>query len=342
MTVRSIRRKRNVLQAGFALAAFWLFGPIESSLAGRARHKPTFNPMALDLFTSGTLYLGQYETGLYPRGKNEMPDPHRKAGERIAATVRPLNVDGQPDGNGRIVGLALGHSNSRLYFSALQDCLLKNADQLNPRFEFLNAATAAQQLPEIRRLEGIVWDRADRLLSNPGYRRKPLTGQPVLSRRQVQVLFLHTTYNTASASRPPRPFPETMQKMQRDLAAVLEHCVSIYPNLSIAYLTCDGLRVFTGVEPHVWQEAFAFKWLIEGQIKGEEGTAFENNGGKKRTLPWLCWGPYIWDNTWDRSYFTDGVHPAPKAREIFVNKYWDQLRADSTARPWLFRPASKK
>jgi hypothetical protein len=336
------RRTSGVLPVGLAVAAFWLFGPIESSLAGRARHKPTFNPMTLDLFTSGTLYLGQYETGLYPGGKNEMPQPHRKAGERIAATIRPLNVDGQTDDNGRIVALVFGHFNSRLYFSALQDHFLKNADQLNPQFELLNAATTAQHLPEIRQLEGIVWDRADRLLRDPSCRRKPLTGQPVLSRRQVQVLFLHTTYNAAGASGPPRPFPETMRRMQRDLAAVLEHCVSIYPNLRIAYLTCDGLRVFTGAEPHVWQEAFAFKWLIENQIKGEEGTVFEDNGGKKRTLPWLSWGPYIWDNTWDRRYFTDGVHPAPKALDIFVSKYWGQLKADRAARPWLFRPASRK
>lgn len=39
---------------------------------------------------------------------------------------------------------------------------------------------------------------------------------------------------------------------------------------------------------------------------------------------------------WDRSYFADGVHPAPKAREIFVDKYWSYLRNDSVANPWLF------
>jgi len=35
----------------------------------------------------------------------------------IVATIRPLNPDGTPDGQqGRILALAIGHSNSSMYF----------------------------------------------------------------------------------------------------------------------------------------------------------------------------------------------------------------------------------
>jgi hypothetical protein len=91
------------------------------------------------------------------------------------------------------------------------------------------------------------------------------------------------------------------------------------------------------MEPHVWREAFAFKWLIESQINGDPGTAFEDKPDQKRTLPWLCWGPYVWDNTWDRSYFRDGVHPTQATCQIFVEKYWKHLKADPVAQPWLFK-----
>ena len=128
-----------------------------------------------------------------------------------------------------------------------------------------------------------------------------------------------------------------MRDMQRDLDKVLAHCVERFPNLKIAYLTCDGFRHFTGFEPHVYLEAFAMKWLIESQLRGEASTRFE---APDRRLPWLTWGPYIWDNAWDRSYFTDGVHPTPKALDIFVDKYWQHLGHDSVAKPWLFAPAS--
>jgi hypothetical protein len=287
--------------------------------------KSDFDPATLVPFTKGVPYLGKYETGLYPGAKNEMPFAHRRAGERIAATIRPLDTDGKPDDrNGRILALVFGHSNCSMYFRALEQELRQRAKELHPRFEMLNAAVGGQQLPEISQLQGRVWDRATQLLDRPGY-----------SAQQVQVLFLHTTYHGAS-NRAGRPavFPERMQEMRRDLAKVLGHCRKCYPNLRIAYLTADGFRHFTGFEPHVWQEAFGIKWLVESQIRGEAGTAFE---GAQRKLPWLCWGPYIWDNTWGRRMFTDGVHPGREAQAIFVEKYWNHLRADSVAKPWLMR-----
>jgi hypothetical protein len=33
------------------------------------------------------------------------------------------------------------------------------------------------------------------------------------------------------------------------------------------------------------------------------------------------------------TFFTDGVHPAPEARAIFVQEYWDHLKADPVAQP---------
>jgi hypothetical protein len=317
-----------------------------------------FDPAALKPFTAGEPYLGVYETGLYPGAQNEPPAAHRAAGERLAATIRPLDAEGQPDElRGRVLGLVLGHSNARMYFGALRrflgtphpeleqaspragylanfDALWQEASErltgrgvrptgLHPRFALLNAAVGGQQLPQLVALQGPVWDRAHALTHQPGY-----------SPEQVQALFLHTTYHGARNrdGAPPGPFPDTMQQMQRGLATVLGHCVRTYPNLKIAYLTADGFRHHTGYEPHVWQEAFAVKWLIERQINGEPDTAY---AGDARRLPWLQWGPYIWDNTWDASYFTDGVHPAAEALAIFVEQYWRHLSRDRVARPWL-------
>ncbi|MBI5724951.1 MAG: hypothetical protein HZA50_13405 [Planctomycetes bacterium] len=289
-----------------------------------------FDPSTLKLFTDGGKYLDKYETGLYPGGKNDVPAEHLKAGERIAATIKPLDADGKVDeANGKILALVLGHSNCLMYFTALQEQIKTGAGQLNPRFELVNAAMGAQILSQIRQLKGSVWKKADDLLARPGY-----------SAKQVQILFLHSTNHKAGNpdNAPPGAFPDSTQQMQKDLATVLEHCVKTYPNLKIAYLTCDGLRHFSGFEPHVWQEAFAFKWLIESQIKGEAGTAFEDKNGKTRSLPWLQWGPYIWDKTWDKSYFRDdGVHPITKALDAFVKKYWSFLIADPVAKTWLWK-----
>lgn len=290
----------------------------------------TFDPATLPRFTAGKKYRDEFETGLYPGGINDLPPAHRQAGERIAATVRPRDVAGAVDErNGRILALVLGHSNGALYFAALHRHLARHPAALHPHFELLNAAMGGQQLLEMLGFQGGVWDRAQRLLDRrPGY-----------SPQQVQVLFLHTTYHgpVNAAGVPPRPFPEGMRHMQRDLDKLLAYCVARFPHLQIAYLTSDGLRHFTGFEPHVYQEAFAVKWLIESQLGGAASTRFE---GPDRRLPWLTWGPYIWDSTWDRSYFTDGVHPARQALALFADAYWRHLGRDRVARPWLFAPAA--
>lgn len=293
-----------------------------------AQESPTFDPASLRPFSQGGFYLGKYEMGLYPQGKNEIPDSHLQAGLQVAKAIQPLDVEGKPNaGDGRILALVMGHSNCRMYFSSLQDHLKRHSDRLNPRTEIINAAVPGQQLPEIRQLKGLVWDRARSSLSPPDF-----------SPKQIQVVLLHTTYHSAvnHDHRAPGPFPETMQRMQQDMATVLAHCLRLYSNLRVAYLTCDGFRHYSGFEPHVWQEAFAVKWLIESQIRGGQAMSFENDAARPRHLPWLQWGPYFWNNTWDRTYFTsDGVHPAPKARDIFVDRYWRFFQNDRIARTWL-------
>jgi len=103
--------------------------------------RPAFDPGTLKPFTEGGLYLGKYETGLYPDGTNEMPEAHRHAGERIAATIRPLDARGKPDEEqGRILAVVFGHSNCAMYFAALGRHLQQRRDTLHPRFEMLNAA----------------------------------------------------------------------------------------------------------------------------------------------------------------------------------------------------------
>lgn len=305
---------------------------------GQTRPPPKgydFDPKTLAPLTKGGLYLGKYEMGLYPGGKNEMPDAHRMAGERLAASIRPLDKNGKPDEkNGKIVLLAVGHSNGRYYFGALDDKLRQHATELHPRFEFINAAVPGAGLLRIKNWkpdppQSRSWQRAKELTSRPGY-----------SALQVQVLLFIATDSPAhpKALLPPAQFPKKIEQIQENLATVLARFTKDYPNLKIAYLMSDGFRHYSGVEPYAYQEGFAVKWLIETQIKKQPGTAFEGEGCK---LPWLAWGPYIWDNSWDESYFLDGTHAAPKARAVFVEKGWQLFTSDSVTRPWFLKGADR-
>lgn len=322
--------KRGLASRSAVVSVCLLFVLVSSGSAQR------FDPKTLPLFTEGKVYMDKYETGYYPGSTNEMPKEHLAAGLRMAEMVRPRDKDGNIDeANGRVVGLVMGHSNTTLYFNAFQEHIKAHSDPVSDKFVLVVGSVAGNQLPEILRLQGPVWDKSARYIQRAD-----------CTANQVQVLFLHTTFNGPGSrdgnGPPPPPFPDSMQKMQRDVATVLAHCVKIYPNLRICYLTTDGLRQFSGMEPHVWREAFGIKWLIESQIKGEKGAEFEDKADQKRVLPWLCWGPYIWDPTWTREDTTDGVHPGPAKRQEVVEKYWKHLQADPVAQSWFWKPGVNK
>ncbi|MCI0535128.1 MAG: hypothetical protein L0Z50_07860, partial [Verrucomicrobiales bacterium] len=279
-------------------------------------------------------YRGEFETGLYPGGANEPPEAHRRAGERLARAIRPLDAAGRPgEANGRIVLLALGHSNGRYYFGALEDKLREHAAELHPRFTFINAAVpgggiARRKNWESEPVRSASWQRATELLARPGF-----------SPAQVQVLWLIASDVPAHPkSLRPETFPGKARELQQTLQLVIERCAREFPNLKLAFVMSEGLRHFSGVEPQVFEEGFAVKWLIERQINGAADTAFE---GAQRRLPWLAWGPYFWDNTWDATYFLDGTHAAPKARAVFVSKAWQLLSTGSVTRPWFLNSNPK-
>ncbi len=85
----------SMLCAAVAMAMWPLRG--QERKLGAASPTSTFDPSTLKRFTDGGLYLDKYEMGLYPGGKNDMPEAHRRAGERMAATIRPLDTSSRPD-----------------------------------------------------------------------------------------------------------------------------------------------------------------------------------------------------------------------------------------------------
>src|SRR5215467_4674815 len=65
------------------------------------------------------VYQG-FEGGLYPGGGNEPPAAHLKAGLKIAKTIVPLDADGKPSPDGKVVLLSCGMSNTTMEFSVFQ------------------------------------------------------------------------------------------------------------------------------------------------------------------------------------------------------------------------------
>ena len=99
----------------------------------------------------------KFKLGLYPNGTNEIPEAHRKSGEKIAKSIVPLNKNGEKDiENGKIVALVVGHSNPRLYFDHFSKFLRTKIDKgiINPKFEIQNGSSGGMLVGHwIKRLE---------------------------------------------------------------------------------------------------------------------------------------------------------------------------------------------
>ena len=69
------------------------------------------------------------------------------------------------------------------------------------------------------------------------------------------------------------------------------------PSVKLAYFTS---RIYAGYatstlnpEPYAYESGFAVKWLIEGQVAGEDSLNYDPGSGPIES-PWMAWGPYLW------------------------------------------------
>lgn len=273
---------------------------------------------------AGGSYQG-FPGGLYPGG-NEVPASHLQVGLAAGQSVIPLDQQGIENPNGRIVVLSIGMSNTKIEFGEFASLLRR---QNVPGVVLINGADIRQDAQVISDPAAPYWAEIDLELANRN-----------LSPLQVQVVWLKEAVMEEN-----RPFPADALALQgylRDIVVILS---DRYPNLKTIYFSS---RTYAGYstnelsqETWAYQGGFAVKWLIEGQINGNDpALAYEN-------APWLAWGPYLWADgetprsdglTWACTDFeADGVHPSEEGSVKVANMLFDFFSTDPTT-SW-FRPS---
>ncbi len=278
-----------------------------------------------------------FEGGFYPEGRNERPKDHEAAGLKLAKQVQPLNAQGKPESNGKIVLLSIGMSNTSQSSDGFQRAL-RDASGLNSRVLFVNGAqggmtAAAIQDPEDGRRGKQYWDTVDQRLK-----------QVDVSREQVQVVWI----KQADAG-PTQGFPKYAQTLQAELVKIVQILPERFPNVKLAYLSSRtyGGYATTGLnpEPYAFESAFSVKWLIEQQIKGDKALNFDSARGEIKA-PWLSWGPYLWANgstpredgfSYEPADFTpnDGTHQSPSGQRKVGQLLLKFFESDSTTKSWF-------
>src|SRR4029077_15457526 len=100
-------------------------------------HTPVSSTGNIALPDLGTgMYKGE-QGGLYPGGVNTIPPAHLAAGVKLAKQIKPLDLEGNPSPDGKVVLLSIGFSNPNMEFPAFQK-LVAAEPGINPKLMLVN------------------------------------------------------------------------------------------------------------------------------------------------------------------------------------------------------------
>ena len=286
----------------------------------------------------GTQTYKGFEGGYYPAGKNQRPASHEVAGLALAKQIQPLDPDGKPSADGKIVLLTCGMSNTTMESQVF--IKLANADPLkNPKLVIVDGAISGQTAFKIQNANdngtgSAYWATGDKRLKAAG-----------VTRNQVQVVWLKE-----ADAHPTSAFPKHAQDLEQEEENLVRLFHDRFPNCKQVFVSN---RTFGGYatsdlnpEPYAYETGFAVKWLIEKQIKGEPELNYDPAKGTVKA-PWLSWGPDLWANgmtprksdgftyAFDDVLPKDRTHPADSGRKKVAELLLNFLKTDATAKPWF-------
>ena len=277
-------------------------------------------------------YKGQ-DGGLYGGGSNEIPVEHMKRAMEAAGRIRPLDKEGKPAADGKIVLMSIGMSNTTQAFSRFK--AEADADkEKNPQVVIvdgaqggMDAAAWVEGRGEIRPEK--VWANAESKMTSSG-----------VTPQQVQVIWIKQA--VAGAGRFGE-FPKSSDVLKENLVKTLQIAKEKYPNLQVAYLSS---RIYAGYattglnpEPYAYEGAFAVRGVIEMQMKGDAGMV---------KSPVVLWGPYLWADgvkgrkgdelVWQKADLAnDGTHPSLSGQKKVAQMLLKFMRTDATAKGWFVK-----
>ncbi|HUQ68661.1 MAG TPA: hypothetical protein VM165_04005 [Planctomycetaceae bacterium] len=310
-----------------------------AAVSAPARTSTGFVPL-VDM-TADQRYKDQ-DGGLYGQGFNQPPAEHLQAALQEAAKIEPLDADGQPSPQGKIVFLTHGMSNTTLESQTFIE--LAQADQRKaPAVVFVDGAQGGVDAREWaageRAKEGVgPWDRLERRLQAAG-----------VTPRQVQVVWMKHAIAMKNPGRARQygTFPAYARQLRDDMAQILGSLRQRFPNLRLAYVSSRSYGGYSTTplnpEPYAYESAFAVRWLIQDQIKGDSALNYMDE-----KVPLILWGPYLWaDGENGRKvdqlvfrrddYRDDGTHPTDSGQKKIAKLLLEFFGSDATAKRWFVR-----
>ena len=301
----------------------------------QGEQRPPLAPPPKDLVPLDEL-TGKYQEqdgGLYSGGKNEPPAEHAALARKAIAEIKPLDRDGKPAADGKVVLMSIGMSNTTMEFSAFVQSA--NADSRKAaNVVIVDAAQGGKDATAWATAEAQPWKVAAQKLEGAG-----------VSPAQVQAVWIKQ-----ALVGPREGFPSETERLRDRNREIVILAKQKYPNLRVAYLSS---RIYAGYattalnpEPYSYESAFAVRWLIEEQMKGTPALNADAAKGDVKA-PVLLWGPYLWANgatprksdglVYQREDLTerDGTHPSNSGREKVAKLLLNFFTTDPLAKTWF-------
>jgi hypothetical protein len=286
-------------------------------------HKPVASTGNIALPDLGTgAYKGE-QGGLYPGGSNTIPAAHLAAGLKLSKQIVPLDADGNPSADGKIVLLAIGFSNPNMEFPAFQRLAAAEAG-LNPKLLLVNGCVGGQASSVIANPQSNYWNLVRQHVTAAG-----------ATPKQVQALWIKEV-----VPQPSQPFPVEARQLAADYASTLRNVHEFFPNAKVAILSnrTYGGWTETGGSPEPWayESGFAVKWAIAEQI-----------AEKPANQVWAEWGPYLWTDgekgrkdgfVYSRADVgPDGLHPSAAGQQKIGAMLLKFFETDPVTKPWFLK-----
>ena len=276
-------------------------------------------------------YRGQ-DGGLYGGGQNEPPAAHAALARKAIAEIRPLDGDGHPASDGKVGLLSIGMSNTTQEFSAFLP--KAKVDERKARHVVIvDGAQGGKDATAWATADAQPWAVAEQRLRAAG----------------VTPAQVGTVWIKQALMGPQTGFPAETERLRDRLREIVLLAKQKYPNLRVAYLSS---RIYAGYaktrlnpEPYAYESAFAVRWLIQEQMRGEQALNADAEKGDVKA-PVLLWGPYLWaDGVTPRAgdgltytaeeFGGDGTHPGNAAREKVATQLVDFFTGNAFAKPWF-------
>jgi hypothetical protein len=280
------------------------------------------------------MYHGE-QGGLYPGGLNTPPPAHLEAGLAMAKQIVPLDSDGHPSRNGKIVMISIGMSNTTMKYRAFMKLAAEQTD-LNPKMVLVDGAQGSQVGWITAKPNSPFWEVVAQRLKAAG-----------VTAAQVQAAWM------LQANPGPRAgFPAEMKELQSNIIATLHNMHDKFPNLKVTYLSS---RTYAGYatsplnpEPYAYENGFAVKWTIKDQLDGKPDMNYDPAKGPV-VAPWVAWGPYLWADgvkgnksglSYVREDYTDqdGTHPTASGQAKVAARLLEFMKTDPTSKRWFLKP----